>query len=182
MGIQGRVPISEYDMKVMRHELMNLEKGLGLLIKRRQKEEDHLKERIEEDGKYLQRRADAIDREERNFLRQQKHEEEELLEQAKRKEQQTQQSVSNIKGKPTVDSTDTSQYELARSQVGDVNNRMTADGRNVHTYQGTVINVTGAKKNVARPRLEPRVSRLPCEHSTTELPSYAIDRIHFPPA
>ena len=40
----------------------------------------------------------------------------------------------------------------------------------------------GRKKNVARPELEPRVSRLPCEHSTTELPSHSIDRLHFPPA
>ena len=40
----------------------------------------------------------------------------------------------------------------------------------------------GRKKNVARPGLEPRVSRLPCEHSTTELPSHSIDRLHFPPA
>ena len=36
----------------------------------------------------------------------------------------------------------------------------------------------GRKKNVARPGLEPRVSRLPCEHSTTELPSHSIDRLH----
>ena len=35
----------------------------------------------------------------------------------------------------------------------------------------------GRKKNVARPGLEPRVSRLPCEHSTTELPSHSIDRL-----
>ena len=39
----------------------------------------------------------------------------------------------------------------------------------------------GRKKNVARPGLEPRVSRLPCEHSTTELPSHSIDRLHFSP-
>ena len=36
----------------------------------------------------------------------------------------------------------------------------------------------GRKKNVARPGLEPRVYRLPCEHSTTELPSHSIDRLH----
>ena len=35
----------------------------------------------------------------------------------------------------------------------------------------------GRKKNVARPGHEPRVSRLPCEHSTTELPSQTIDRL-----
>ena len=40
----------------------------------------------------------------------------------------------------------------------------------------------GRKKNVARSGLEPRVSRLPCEHSTTKLPSHSIDRLHFPPA
>ena len=40
----------------------------------------------------------------------------------------------------------------------------------------------GRKKNVVRPGLEPRVSRLPCEHSTTELPSHTIDRLHFPSA
>ena len=37
----------------------------------------------------------------------------------------------------------------------------------------------GRKKNVARPGLELRVSRLPCEHSTTELPSHSIDRLHI---
>ena len=37
----------------------------------------------------------------------------------------------------------------------------------------------GRKKNVARPGLEPRVSRLPCEHSTTELSSHTIDRLHM---
>ena len=36
----------------------------------------------------------------------------------------------------------------------------------------------GRKKNVARPGLEPRASRLSCEHSTTELPSHSIDRLH----
>ena len=40
----------------------------------------------------------------------------------------------------------------------------------------------GRKKNVARLGLEPRVSQLPCEHSTTELPSHTIDQLHFPPA
>ena len=34
----------------------------------------------------------------------------------------------------------------------------------------------GQKTNVARPELEPRVSRLPREHSNTELPSHMIDR------
>ena len=38
----------------------------------------------------------------------------------------------------------------------------------------------GRKKNLVRPGLEPRVSRLPWEHSTTELPSHSIDRLHFP--
>ena len=33
---------------------------------------------------------------------------------------------------------------------------------------------------MVRPGLEPRVSRLPCEHSTTELPNHMIDRLHFP--
>ena len=37
----------------------------------------------------------------------------------------------------------------------------------------------GWKKNVARPGLEPRVSRLPCEHSTTELPSHSINQLHL---
>ena len=37
----------------------------------------------------------------------------------------------------------------------------------------------GRKNNVTRPGLEPRVSRLPCEHSTTELPSHSIDRLHL---
>ena len=37
----------------------------------------------------------------------------------------------------------------------------------------------GRKKNVARPGLEPRVSRLPCEHSITELPSHSIDRLQW---
>ena len=36
----------------------------------------------------------------------------------------------------------------------------------------------GRKKNVARPGLEHRVSRLPCEHSTIEVPSHTIDRLH----
>ena len=36
-------------------------------------------------------------------------------------------------------------------------------------------NVTEAEKEHARPVLEPRVSHLPCEHSTTELPSDTID-------
>ena len=31
---------------------------------------------------------------------------------------------------------------------------------------------------MARLGLEPRVSRLTCEHSTTELPSHTIDRLH----
>ena len=39
----------------------------------------------------------------------------------------------------------------------------------------------GRKKNVARPGLEPRVFGLPCEHSTTELPSHMIDQLQFPP-
>ena len=38
------------------------------------------------------------------------------------------------------------------------------------------------KKNVALVGLEPRVSRLPCEHSTTEPPSHTINRLHFTPA
>ena len=37
----------------------------------------------------------------------------------------------------------------------------------------------GRKMNVARPGIEPRVYSLPCEHSTTELPSHTIDRLHF---
>ena len=41
----------------------------------------------------------------------------------------------------------------------------------------------GWKKNVARPGHKPRVSRLPCEHSTTELPNHTIDQflIRFVP-
>ena len=74
---------------------------------------------FEEDGKYLHRRADAIDREERNLPRQHKKEEEEFLEQAKRKEQQAQQFQAESKQKTTVKSTDKGQNELVRSQVGD---------------------------------------------------------------
>ena len=46
------------------------------------------------------------------------------------------------------------------------------------THTGHQIS-QGRKKNVARPGLEPRVSRLPCEHYTTELPSHSIDRLHL---
>ena len=40
----------------------------------------------------------------------------------------------------------------------------------------------GRKMNVARSGIEPRVSCLPREHSTTKLPSYTIDWLHFPSA
>ena len=145
MGMQGRVPISEYDMKVMRHELMNLEKDLGLLMKRRQKEEDYLKACIEEDGKYLQRRADAIDREERNFLRQQRQEEEEFLEQVKRKEQQAQQSQAESKQKTTVESTDKGQNELARE--GDGQTMQEGDGQ---TMQDTSLDSVNMEQRSSR--------------------------------
>ena len=39
----------------------------------------------------------------------------------------------------------------------------------------------GGKRTRPDPGLEPRVFRLPCEHSTTELPSHLVD-LHFPPA
>ena len=54
--------------------------------------------------------------------------------------------------------------------------------RNRHIHYGVSLIVYlshGRKKIVARPGLEPRAIRLPCEHSATELASHLVVLLHI---